>query len=46
MTNTNKGCRKPTAAESYLCVGLSAAIILSALILKLRVEFALLIVAA
>lgn len=46
MTNTTKGCRKPTAAESYLCVGLSAAIILSALILKLRVEFALLIVAA
>lgn len=38
--------RKPTSGEAYLCVGLAAIIILGALIFKMRVEFALLVVAA
>lgn len=38
--------RKPTAGEAYLCVGLSALCILGSLLLKVRVEFAMIFVAA
>lgn len=43
---STKTIRKPTSGEAYFCVGSAAVIILGALVLKMRVEFALLVVAA
>ncbi len=43
---TTKTYRKPTYAEAYICTGSAAVIILGALTLSMRVEFALLVVAA